>query len=227
MPATLTPLNTGSVRKEINKVSPSKVALYLQYWGRMVPRNHKEYYHLWLFAFMSIRTRWETNVELYKELRKLPPDFSSRQVRGVMNRLRGGLTDMRVIGISRFRRDFWRNPQEWYVQPGEDFADARDRLVDKTYGLGLAKTAFVLEMAYPRTCQVVCVDTHIKQLYGLEAENSINDRLYRRMERHWLGVCAERGLASAQVRNIYWDELRGEPSTRYWSYCLERRGFNS
>lgn len=158
---------------------------------------------------------------LFNAVRALPLRFTRRQLSRMLTRERSGLFHMRMEGLTRFQRDFWRDPESWYVQSGESFPEARDRLCDRTYGLGLAKTSFVLEMAYPETCQVVCCDTHIKQLYGLGPEDSIPDRLYRRMEKHWVTTCNERGLPSPQVRNFYWDTLRGESTSRYWSYILE------
>lgn len=222
MSTSLVRLRTDRARRAIYEVCPDRVDQYARYWLTLAPRTHRQYYWQWVFAFLSIRTRWETNVALFRAVRSLPFAFSRRQVRGVMDRLRGGLIEMRVEGLTRFRREFWASPKHWYVQSGESFPDARDRLCGMTHGLGLAKTSFVLEMAYPVDCKVVCIDTHVKQVYGLGAEDGIPAGLYRRIEKHWIRTCEERGLASPQVRNVWWDLLRGENSTRYWSHVLER-----
>lgn len=167
-----------------------------------------------------MRTGWRQNVELFQAIRRLPLNCQYEQLRGALRRVRAGLERMRMVGLRRFHRDFWKDPKVWYVQPDETFVEARNRLCRCVHGLGLAKTSFVLEMAYPTTCKVVCLDTHLLQLYGFKGTDHLSDALYHRVENHWIRTCEERSLPSPQFRNAYWDLVHGQRSTHYWSYCL-------
>src|SRR5574343_429965 len=75
-------------------------------------------------------------------------------------------------------------------------------------------------MCYPRTCGVLCADTHIIQLYGYQPEK-MNARKYREIETHWIGTCQRLNIPSPIARCVYWDTKQHQPSSRYWSYVLE------
>jgi thermostable 8-oxoguanine DNA glycosylase len=211
------------VENIINAVEPSRVKKYKEYWETLKPRNHDEYWRMWLFAFTSVHTTWRENVRLAQSLFKLPKFFTRKQLRRKLREQRFGILNVRTKGIWQFYLDYWTNPKAWYRQDGETMVECRDRMMKKIFGLGITKTSFVLEMAYPDTCDVVCVDTHIKQLYGFGTQQSISDKIYREIEKHWTDCCKARKLPSPLVRHIYWDSIRGQPDTRYWSFCLERK----
>lgn len=206
--------------KVIAATDLTKVKSYEHYWRTITPKNHQEYYERWLFAYMSVRTRWQENVKLFNLVKALPHDTLYSHLGAVLTSAGAGMIKTRLTGIHRFMYDFWHNPDDWYPQLGETTAACRDRLVTQIYGLGITKVSFVLEMAFPETCEVVCVDTHIQKLYGLN--NGLNDNEYRAVEKHWVKHCKANGLPSAITRHIYWDKLHNEPSTKYWSYVFEQ-----
>lgn len=88
----------------------------------------------------------------------------------------------------------------------------------------MAKVSFVLEMTLPLNSDVVCLDTHILSLYGRsDPKNTPNPPEYHRIEDHWCRTCDRLGLSPVMARHHYWDSIRGECSTAYWSHVFEKQ----
>jgi hypothetical protein len=179
-------------------------------------------YERWLFAYASVHTRWQENVRLFEALKSVFWFHHRIEVWNTVKKARCGMYTVRTKGVWGLQNLFWDDPKWFRPLAGEPLWECRDRLVKVLHGLGIAKVSFALEMVYPESCGVLCVDTHIAQLYGMTGP-TMRDKDYRSAERHWLDLCAERQLPSPMVRHIYWDRLRKESSTRYWSYCLEEK----
>jgi hypothetical protein len=201
-----------------------RINRYHTYWNDIAPRSHQEYYERWLFAYMSIRTMWRENVKLFEAIRAMPMGFTEDQLRQCLLDNRSGMINRRTAGVWKFHHDFWSNPTSWYPALCEPVSLCRDRLVERIYGMGIAKVSFVMEMAFPTTCDVVCIDVHIGRLYGLKNtyERKMNLGAYRRIEEHWTRHCQERDIPSAIARHVYWDHVQGQKSTSYWSHVFER-----
>jgi len=208
----------------IQKMHRKRINRYLEYWNGIAPRNHQEYYERWLFAFMSIRTAWRENVKLFEAIRLLPAGFTELQLRQCLIENRSGMINNRTRGVWNFHRDFWKNPVTWYPSLGEPISVCRDRLIERIFGMGIAKVSFVMEMAFPPTCDVVCIDVHLARLYGLRSpyERRMTLSAYRRIEAHWTQHCQRREIPSAIARHIYWDHVQGQGSTNYWSHVFEK-----
>jgi hypothetical protein len=196
---------------------------YLRYWRTIAPRDDREYFQRWLFAFASIRTRWQVNVSLYNALARPGTSFVREPLRALLVAERSGMVEVRTEGLSRFCAEYWLDPRSFRPAPGEPFAACRDRLVGRIHGLGIAKVSFALELCYPQSCDVACLDTHLLRLYGLAGEAGVADSVYRAAESHWRASCARRGVPSPIARHMYWDRVQGMADTRYWSHVFERR----
>ena len=96
--------------------------------------------------------------------------------------------------IGTFNDAFWDSPDD-YLNPasGEGWTEWRDRLAKKILGLGKAKTSFAIEMLFPLEAQVVCMDTHLFQVYGLNQTK--HSKLYNEIEADWLERSEKRGVA--------------------------------
>lgn len=171
---------------------------------------------------MSIHTTWKKNVEGFLAVKNLQRPFTWLQLYNAIRRSKCGLTRMRTHAVYDFHRRFWNDPSWWYPQADETMVECRDRLAGSTWGIKLTKVSFALELAFPATCGVVCLDTHILQLYNYYRKDTPNPALYHEMERHWLAACTKRGVPSPIVRHIYWDRVQKKPDTRYWSHVLEK-----
>lgn len=211
------------VEDTIFAISDDDINRYSEYWTSIKPEDHKEYYKRWLFSFLSVHTTWQKNVSSYQELVDKPIPASKTELFNVIHNTKVGLTNMRTNGIWQFHNDFWQAPDSWYRQENESWVDFRNRVMNQVNGLALAKTSFVLEMAYPATCEVVCLDTHMLQLYKATKKGSaLTDKSYRRMEKHWIKTCKQRNVPSAIARHIFWDKKQGKQDTRYWSFVFEQ-----
>ena len=122
--------------------------------------------------------------------------------------------------IGTFSDKFWGNPDDYLCRAdGEGWSEWRDRLAKKILGLGKAKTSFAIEMLFPLEAQVVCMDTHLFQVYGL---NQTKDaKLYNAIEADWLDRSEQRGIAPYMARCLYWDKNQKRKNSRYWSKVLE------
>jgi hypothetical protein len=214
--------STKRVEQFIDNVNKDDVNRYFDYWQTITPKNDYDYYLRWIFAFMSIHTGWKSNVAGFLAVKALPENFNAKQLFQAIKGSGVGLTIMRTRAIWEFHRRYWLDPKSLYPQSGESLPECRDRLTKTTFGIGLTKTAFLLEMSFPEKCNVVCLDTHILQLYDWHTKATPNYTMYRKMEKHWTKTCARLDVCSPMVRHIWWDHIQKKSDCRYWSYCLEK-----
>jgi endonuclease III len=188
---------------------------YLKYWASVTPSNDTEHFQRWLFAFMSVHTTWESNVKGYAAVADWAGDHDDLLDRLISSRC--GLHNNRAKWIYRFHQQYWDDPKVFQKQDGEPWRELRNRLMLRICGLGLAKTSFALELAYPLEAQTTCLDVHMLRLYG------VSEKKYHEAEADWLGRSSEVGLPPYIARCAYWDKLQGQPDSRYWSHVLEKR----
>lgn len=224
---------------------------YRKYWDKLRAKNHEDYYRFFLFSFMSVHTTWQANVRGYLGLHKMLSKhggfmpcsgnvFSGKSDREsqkdpLMKELiksKAGLHTRRYKGIAQFSKDFRVNPDWFYPAKNESVIECRDRIQSKLYGLGLAKTAFALEMAFPDNQEVVCLDTHMIQLFKVKDSNnkqvsgSINKSCYMELEKYWCNKCKKAGVPSAIARHMWWDEKQNQTNTHYWSYVFKKKRYD-
>ena len=185
----------------------------------VVPITPADYFRRWLFAYASIQTGWERNCLVYNRIKDLTWLWSEDELRYRMEESRAGLHNVKAANILRFARTFWADPTAFYGGKGETWTAFRNRLSTMVPGIGLAKTSFVLEMTWPRRAEVVCLDTHMRRLYGTTDRQDPAE--YAAIERHWVETCRRNGRSPALARWIYWDQNQGYNSCRYWTYVFE------
>jgi len=183
---------------------------------------------MFLFSFTSIQTRWQQNVITFEVLEPLFrhwKDVNEKLVCDVIKSCGSGMHNKLAENLCKFHRVYWNNPKDFRQHSCgfETMGQFRDRLEKAVDGLGLAKSSFTIELAHPEDCEVVCIDTWIKQFFGLDKKLAMTATLYKKMEEHWNECCKKRRVPSAILRHIYWDKLRGKTNTRYWSHVLERK----
>lgn len=200
------------------------VASYQTYWNQLVPRNHEEYFDRWVFAISSIVNSWQNNCRSYNFIRNLGYPLGRLGFEGLVDKLAlsgCGIHQRRAQSLWAIDQTFWSKPDEWNPKKWESLPAFRNRLVERIPGMGLAKVSFVLEMILPESCDVVCADRHMLRLYGYSSEAKISKKEYSLIEADWVGRCRNLGLPAPLARHIWWDQIRGEWSTRYWSCVLE------
>ncbi len=208
----------NKVRKVFKTIDYKQIKKYQDYWKQLTIQNNADYFRRWLFAFCSVHTTWESNVNGYNAIK----DFTQwlgddKALKASLIRGRCGLHNNRTKYISAFALDFWSDPNWYYMreEEREPWWLLRDRIAQRTKGLGLAKTSFALEMAFPLEAEVVCLDVHMLRLYGGE------EKEYNRFETDWIGRSAKAEVKPYMTRMVYWDKLQGYNDSRYWSSCLE------
>jgi thermostable 8-oxoguanine DNA glycosylase len=205
----------------IGQLDKSRLDEYHRYWGPLTVTNHADYFRRWLFAFCSVHTTWESNVRGYEAIKDFTQWLGDREaLRAKLLWARCGVQNNRARFITQFAEQFWTNPDWFYPRASEPWQHLRDRLEPHILGLGLAKTSFALEMAFPTVATVACLDVHMLRLYGETA--AVKPQTYAKLEANWLEGAYDRGVAPYMARMVYWDNLQGKDSSRYWSHCLEK-----
>jgi len=220
-------LTVEKAEAAIQSIDESEVKPYQIYWESVKPKNDEEHYWRFVFAHLSVHTSWNSNVNSYLHLRKTKDQWFGKDKQELTNALvesRVGLYVRRSQGISLFTESFKLDPNAWKKVAGESWIECRNRLAKKSLGIGLAKTAFALEMCYPNECDSVCLDTHMLQLYGYEPtkQSKITNKAgYLPIEKHWTETCKEKKIPSYIARCIFWDKKQHQKDSRYWSHVFE------
>ena len=213
-------LTTQKVDAFFSSLNAEEIATYRDYWNGVAPRNASEIFQRWLFAFMSVHTSWRSNVTGYLAIRNWWEWLNNNdELERRIVSSGAGLHKNRTKFISTFAQAFWSNPDFYIKQDDETWVEFRDKLVDSTLGLGMAKVSFSLEMVYSSTAEVCCMDTHLFQLFGLDQTK--DSKQYHEMERYWIEMCKMWNVSSYVARCIWWDRNQGYKDSRYWSFCLE------
>ena len=176
-------LDFGNVEQKINSIRQSTIDRYCDYWHGIEPRNTEDKWRRWLFAFVSIRAQWKANKESYRML--AGENWQTKdELSFILHKSRIGLVPMRERAIWEFTQEVKKDRS--IIEPHFDdtWQTWRNRLVKKFFGIGLAKVSFAMEMCYPMYCGVVCLDTHILKMYGVDPQVRVAARLYMRKWKH-------------------------------------------
>jgi thermostable 8-oxoguanine DNA glycosylase len=213
--------NVRAVEAFFVSITDEEIRRYRDYWRTLTPEDYFETFERWLFAFCSVHTTWTSNVRGFQAIREWTRWYQDKDMLLTLLKDSGvGLHSNRTRFISQFANDYWNNPQVYYYTPAETWVAYRNRLVNRILGLGLAKVSFALEMIYPCAAEIVCLDTHMFQFYGLD--QSKHARHYQALERHWVSHSLGRNVPSTVARAIYWDRKQKRTDSRYWTHILER-----
>lgn len=205
-------------------IANSDVKAYTRYWKSIAPKTDDDILRRWLFAYTSIHTTWESNVRGYNAIKDFEEWVNDRPL--LLQKLidaKCGMHNKRTEYIWDFTMEYLQDPSKFHRQKNESWRDMRNRLVKACRGIGFAKVSFTLEMCYPDKAQVTCLDTHMIQLYGIDAAkfSSSNAALYEEHESDWIERCKQVGCSPTIGRAIFWDRKQNQPDSRYWTYVLE------
>ena len=203
--------------QEIKRRAPR----YHAYFETLRPQTDADFFRRGLFAFASVHTTWEKNCDLFQALRDYPAWMGNdAELTARIIASRAGLHQLRTKFISEYAEKFWARPQYWRRLPDEYWGEYRKR-IQSLNGLGPAKSSFFVELTYFHDSQTVCMDTHMLQQYGLKASGSTTGPAYAAIEKHWLAVCAARGVPPVTVRWCLWDMKQKKADSSYWAHVLE------
>ncbi len=218
-------MNTFDIDEFFESVEDSEKKTYLNYWKGLKPINDSERFQRFLFAFMSVHTTWERNIIGYNSIKDWWNWINKWNVlEEKIIESRVGLHNNRLRFISKFTLKYWSNPSYFDKGTNEPWQEFRNRIMNEIVGLGLAKSSFAVEMIYPNEAEIVCVDTHIFQAYGLSQKKDL--KRYSDIEKHWVENSLKKGLPPYISRCIYWDRKQEKSDSRYWSHVLEEGDFS-
>ena len=204
-----------------------RISRYEQYWNSITPTTNNEFFLRWLFAFTSIHSTWQSNVRCYNHIKNFEQWINNKsKLSELLILSRAGLQQNRLEAIWDFKNKFFENPNQFKKSSDESWFSLRNRLAKDLKGIGLAKTSFALELCYPNSVGVVCLDVHILRLlnmnilgYKVSSNKDVNE--YTKGEEYWLEKTNKLNTSPYITRCIYWDDLQNHSDSRYWSKCLE------
>jgi len=213
-------MNKTEVESFFESITKEEKSFQSKYWSKLKPINDSETFQRYLFAFTSVHTTWERNVIGYNAIKDWWNWINRWDILGDrLKESRIGLHNNRLKFISKFTTNFWSNPSYYIRREGEVWSEFRNRIVNNITGLGMAKASFAVEMIYPDKAEVVCLDTHLFQAYGLNQTK--HHRQYNVLENHWIDNSYKQNIPPYIARCIYWDRKQGKQDSRYWSHALE------
>ena len=206
-------------------LNKGSVSAYKDYWASVTPNNNADIFRRYLFAFMSVHTSWQGNCNGYNAIKNFDEWTNDKEIlRSKLKESGVGLHNNRTNFVWDFKEQFWANPKDFYLTAKKYHVKKRDSIVNKIKGLGKAKVSFALEMIHPNFARTLCLDVHMLRLYGnehLSYGSNTGANEYRKIERHWMVNCGKQKIPSYIARCMYWDNMKNENDSRYWSYVLE------
>ena len=219
-------MNTEPVESFFDSIKPEEIKFQYDYWKKLKPINDSERFQRFLFAFTSIHTSWEANIRGYNLIKDWWTWMNRwDHLKEKLIESRIGLHNNRLRFISIFTTKFWSNPSVFDRGMNENWNGFRNRIEREITGLGLAKSSFAIEMIYPDEAEVVCLDTHLFQAYGLDQIK--HRKKYDLLENHWVENSRKKDLPPYIARCIYWDRKQEKSDSRYWSHVLEEGDFDA
>lgn len=222
-------MRTDAAVRHIQSLDVERAKGYETYFETMRPETQEDIFRRWIFAYASVHTSWKYNVALYNNLKDLTWVGDKQDLHDRIVDSRAGLHNNRTKFIHAFSGFFYDHPGWFLRSPWETWFEYRDRLMEHTPGLGIAKTSFALELVHFHDTATVCFDTHQLQLYGLTTKQiqtkGYNLKTVKKMEQHWVHTCKTFDISPVTARWLYFDDRQGEEDSRYWSHVIDEQPY--
>ncbi len=128
--------------------------------------------------------------------------------------------DIKAYGIAILHY-LWQQDDIRFHGPENKWQAYRNKLYEALPKLGLAKTSFAIEMLFPHTAQIICIDRHMFKAFGWEdVDRQCSDAQYHYYENYWVDMSNEYNLAPVISRNLFWDQIQQQDSSMYWAKYL-------
>jgi len=217
---------TEPATQHIAKIRQADVDRYVTYLEEIRPRTPEDRFRRWLFAYASVHTTWKMNCHLYQWLEDLKWLGKPEELRQRIVISGAGMYNKRTAHLSEFAQFYWDHPDWFRKSIHEDWATYRNRLENAAKGIGPTKASFWIELTQPIEAQVICIDTHVLQLYGYSPKEINQQHSAQKsmsaIEKHWVEACKARGIPPVVARWLFWDGKQGHPDSRYWSFVFEK-----
>lgn len=193
---------------------------YKKYFKEVIkPKTKMDIYNRFIFAFCSVHTTWQNNLKGY-EILKNNKETDKIILKEKIKKSSLGMYNVRSQAISEFTKKFNTNYKQFTKRSNESWQTYAERLEKNIYGLGFAKVRFAIELLYPNSAKICCVDTHVIQLHK-QNPNKMNKTLYKKIEKGHLNRAKLKKISPVQLRWEFWDKKQGYTDSRYWTYVFE------
>ncbi len=213
------------VRRFFDRISDADIIKYVDYWSSLKAKTDLDYYRRGIFAYLSVHRSWQINVKAYAAFLRLNTVINEDTLLPFLKKERTGCYVNLFTGLLDFHTEYWKNPQTFRRERFRSNKECREFLTNDLFGIGRAKTSFLLELAEPLTCDVVCLDVHVLRLYQLfNVKGKVKTPSkgeYFQIENHWIEECKRRNVPSPIARHIFWDKKQRRRNCRYWSHVFE------
>lgn len=202
-------------------LKPRVVNRYVNYWEKIQPKTREDEWRFWVFSILAANFGWKQNVKAFKAIEdraKWKSDLGKLQFE--LFQTKTGLWKTKAVSIWKFDQMFHSKPHVFVRYQGEPLTQYRDRIAETVPGLAIAKSSFFVEMKYHGESDVVCLDRRVlKSIHKKDRSVSRSD--YLALENEWREQSINHGIPAATARFIWWDNLQGYKTSRYWSEVLE------
>lgn len=202
-------------------LKPRVVSRYVNYWEKIQPKTRNDEWRFWVFSILAANFGWKQNVKAFRAIEdrtKWKSDLGKLQFE--LFQTKTGLWKTKAVSIWKFDQMFHAKPHLFERYEREPLTQYRDRIADTVPGLAIAKSSFFVEMKYLGESDVVCLDRRVLKSIHKKTRN-VNRTDYLSLEGEWRDESQKHGIPMAAARFIWWDNLQGYKTSRYWSEVLE------
>ncbi len=195
---------------------------YKEYFECIKPQTEMDIYNRFIFAYCSVHTTWQNNVNGYNILKNTYHTNKDLLMEKIITS-KMGLQNNRTRFIYEFTKNYLYDPKEYLKKNNELWVHYAIRLKKNILGLGDTKVRFAIELIYPSTAAVVCLDTHILQIIGRNPKIVLTTKEYVVAEQEYYDKMNQKynKFMYPYDRHRIWDKKQNKNNPRYWSYCLE------
>ena len=207
------------ITRFFESITPEQRTQYYYDWLTIIPQSDIETLNRWRFAYCTVHTPWLRSCEQYQKIQNLYDNIEYTKLAEILKKTSGGMWDIKAEGIDQLHR-LWRNDDPIF-EPTPNWQKFRNNLYKSLPKLGLAKTSFALEMLYPNTAQIICIDRHMFKAFGWEdVDLSCNENQYHYYENYWVDMSNQYNMPPVLSRNLFWDIIQQQTSSLYWAKYL-------
>lgn len=207
------------ITKFFASITNAQKLRYTQDWLELLPKSKHAALNRWRFAYCTVHTPWLRSCEQYDIIKNTNNQYSYTNLVAKLKNTSGGMWSIKAAGIDNLQKLWLSNPQ--LFTPTDSWQSWRDVLASKLNKLGMAKTSFAIEMLYPTTAQIICIDRHMFKAFGWHrVDDSAPIRQYRYYEDYWLDLSKSYNVQPVIARNIFWDKIQKQSSSHYWANYL-------
>lgn len=229
-----------TVKELIDSITDEEIKQYNQYWDILKPTTDEQFQNCLVFAFLSIRTTWRMNVagfntwgngkiiSIVQAVNNTPDSDPTKPAKvaalnAMIEALQTGLQLRKITSVKSFVALLEEDKEFFKKKETETWRKYRDRLAASIDWLGITKASFAIELMYPDTSEVICLDSRMMKLLGLKGLHASSSK-YKKIEAEWLAACKEKGVAPAIARHIVWSRESPSGNCTDWADCLDSSG---